>query len=300
MSKLIYKYKQLNQRISYEESLKIIKKKHIVNYHLGQLKLFMCELLFLSKFIDLSGIHVLYVGAACGYHTHYMARLFSHWVFELYDKQPFDKIFYTKPLPNVKIHKEYFTNEKAIQYKNSNKKILFMCDMRDLEISNVADNIELLDNLIVEDMQMQMSWAKTMLPIATYLKFRLPYKLKSITYFKGSIYLQPYYKAGTETRLLIRNYEKTQKYDCVANDETMAYFNCCVKTQEQNTKWKQILESNNIVNNWDNNYSMFICNYYLKKKNKSLPDIQTVFDLFIDVVKFHQKLNDKKYDIIFN
>ena len=175
-----------------------------------------------------------------------------------------------------------------------------MCDMRDLDISSVSSNIEELDKLIIDDMNMQMDWAKTMQPIATYLKFRLPYDVKKLRYFTGTIYLQPYYKAGTENKLLIRNYEKTKEYDCVANDEKMAYMNCCIKTLEQNTKWKEILEKNNIVNNWDNNYAMFIVQYYLKKKNNIKPTKEEVYKLFIDIILYHQLSNDNKYDIIFN
>ena len=299
-NKFIYKLKQLKTKINYNESLEIIKKNKITNYHLGQLKLFMSELLFLSKFIHNKNILVLYVGAAGGYHTHYMATIFPHFMFELYDKNPFHEIFEKKKLNNIKIFHEYFTDELAIKYKNYKKNILFMCDMRDLEIKNVSDNIDDLDKLIIDDMNSQMNWAKTMLPIATYLKFRLPYKIPKITYFSGSIYLQPYNKNGTETRLLIRNYNKTKKYYCIENDEKMAYFNCCIRTLEQNTIWKDILEKNNIVNNWDNNYALYIIRYYLKKKYNTKPTNDEVIKTFLDIIKYHQKSNDRKYDIIFN
>jgi hypothetical protein len=301
MPKFIHKYKQLTDRISYEDAKKNIPE-GTLKYHLGQMKLLLSEVFFLLKYHNEENILVLYVGAADGYHTHYMARMFPQYKFHLYDKRDFHKIYTDEPQSNIELYHMYFTDEDAKYYSTLNYKILFMCDMRDLDIrtEKLKTDSEGTDNLVLNDMNLQMGWAKTMTPLATYLKFRLPYYQDTVDYFDGSIYLQPYSPLSTETRLLITNYDKMKTYNCKENDEKMAYFNCCIRHQPQNTKWNNIMKKHNIYINWDNTYALYVLEDYLKKKNNNQPTEEEVIKLFLDVVKYHSQSNEKKYSIIFN
>jgi hypothetical protein len=204
MTNFIYKYNQLEKRISYDDAKLTDAYKKITNYHLGQLKLFMTELFFLSHYYNLDNVLVLYVGAANGYHTHLMARLFPQFLFYLYDKSPFHKIYKDEPLPNVKLFHAYFSHQDAYKYKNNKKiKLLFMCDMRDLDVRHTQkdknkDSNTQMDSIVMKDMEDQLEWAIIMQPLASYLKFRLPYDVKKFKYFKGKIYIQPYSPLSTE------------------------------------------------------------------------------------------------------
>lgn len=301
MPKLIHKFNQLSERIGYEEGKKLIQKGNI-KYHLGQMKLLFSELYFLLKYQYEKDILVLYVGAADGYHTHYMARMFPQYKFHLYDKRDFHSIYTADPQSNIELYHMYFTDDDAKYYLSQKYKILFMCDMRDLDIrtEKMKSDSEGIDNLVMNDMKMQMAWAKTMKPLATYLKFRLPYDVAEMEYFDGSIYLQPYSPLSTETRLLITNYDKTKIYNCKEFDEKMAYFNMVMRTQPQNTKWNNIMKKHKIYINWDNTYGLYILEDYLKKKN-NIQDVkqEDVIKLFLDIVKYHSLSNERKYKIIF-
>lgn len=302
MPKLIHKFHQLTERIDYEESKKHIGEGHI-KYHLGQMKLLLSEVFFLLKYQHEKDILVLYVGAADGYHTHYMARMFPQYKFHLYDKRDFHKIYTDQPQSNIELYHMYFTDDDAKYYLSQKYKILFMCDMRDLDIrtEKLKDNKSGIDDLVMNDMKMQMAWAKTMKPLATYLKFRLPYDVPTMEYFDGSIYLQPYSPLSTETRLLITNYDKTKIYNCKEFDEKMAYFNMILRSKSQNTKWNEIMKKHNIYINWDNTYGLYILEDYLKRKdNVEEVKQEKVMDLFLDIVKYHSISNERKYKIIFN
>jgi hypothetical protein len=238
MPNFIYKYKQLKNRINYNVASTEAKESidPFPSYHLGQLKLFMCELFFLSRYVNLDKVIVLYVGAANGYHTHLMARLFPQFIFHLYDKTPFHKIFTDEPLTNIKLFHRYFTHENAYKYKKEKINLLFMCDMRDLDIKIATKDKKEneIDDLVAKDMEDQMEWAEIMQPVASYLKFRLPYYKKTYKYFKGTIYIQPYGPRSTETRLYITNHNVNNKkvYDCNKFDERMAYFNFITRAEQ--------------------------------------------------------------------
>ena len=311
MPHFIYKYKQLKNRIPYdvasakakEEREKEESSNSKQSFHLGQLKLFMCELFFLSRYINLDKVILLYVGAANGYHTHLMARLFPQFMFHLYDKTPFHKIYTNEPLPNVKLFHKYFSHQDAYVYKRKNMNLLFMCDMRDIDIKNAAKNKEEneIDDIVAKDMEDQMEWAEIMQPCASYLKFRLPWYIKRYKYFKGRIYLQPYGPLSTETRLYITNHNSDNKknYNCTKFDERLAYFIFFLRQEKISTKWDKILEKYNIRQKWDNIYSLFICESFLKKSNKRHTQDDTI-KFFIKIIDFHQEENKKKYSIIYD
>lgn len=283
-----------SNKITYNESLEICKNKNI---HLGQLKLFFTELLFLTMHAKPDDT-VIYVGAAPGYHTTKLADLFPKVNFDLWDRRKFE----TEQRKNIKLYREYFTDSSANMYsQNSNGRILFMCDLRNLSIGKMSrdKNIDGMDDIVSEDMVLQKKWCKIIKPAMAYLKFRLPYEIPKTKYFTGTIYLQPYTKISTETRLMTNDYDTEIVYDNLQFEKMLAYHNaynrCMSKTYK---KWKDITHKLNLKNNWDNCLALYTTRYYLKhiKNNRSMDDVA---DLFMDIVNFHIDKYGGKYDVLF-
>ncbi len=310
MTKFIYKPSQLTERINYEYA----KNNHTAfgkEYHLGQLKLLLSEIFFLSRYVHLQNVIVLYVGAANGYHTYYMAKkLFPMFTFHLYDRTRFHKNFFDKPSlgisnppDNIKLFMKYFTDEEAHVYKSKYENILFMCDMRNLDIkmfkNNDSDSADSMDKIVGDDMNDQMTWGKIMKPIASYFKFRLPYKESTFEYFDGTIYLQPYAPLGTESRLLVTDYTKMKTYDCAEFDEKCAYFNFFIRAKETKTKWNKIMKKNKLKIIWDTQYALFITEFYLKKMKQPHKKSDTV-KCFLDMLEYSQLENKKKFSRLYS
>ena len=101
--KFIYRYDQLVNRISFKEAEKQCSNFANHKYHLGQLKLLMSEILFLTKLAN-DNNKVVYVGAAEGYHISYLADMFPKLSFELWDATPFK----LEPRKNIKLITQIF------------------------------------------------------------------------------------------------------------------------------------------------------------------------------------------------
>ena len=77
--------------------------------------------------------------------------------------------------------------------------------------------------------------------------------------------MQPYAPYSTEARLYTRDYDTIIDYDNHEFDEKMAYFNCNIRDKIKYDYWIDMLEKNNLKNNWDNNIALFILKHYLEK-----------------------------------
>src|SRR3989337_580684 len=131
---MIYKYSQLSndERMNYDEMRKIDCGHVGREIHLGQLKLLITELMFLSKKSE-KGNKVVYVGAAEGYHTAKLADMFPQLTFELWDPGKFTVL----KRDNIKIFNAFFTTKNAQDYAHEGNNILFISDIRNLEISAI-------------------------------------------------------------------------------------------------------------------------------------------------------------------
>lgn len=293
---MIYKYSQIDKRISYGESSKIIArmKEEDKPLHWGQLKLFLSELLYLSMFNDRSYI-ILYVGAAEGTHISKLAEMFSQHKFILYDPRK----FVLKKLSNIELHNKLFTDEEASKYIGQGKNILFISDIRILAYGESKKNYSSeSDELVFDDMKYQMDWVKKIKPHRALLKFRTLYTQNKFEYFDGPIYLQQYSPPSTETRLLVKNYKKMKLYDAKEFDEKMAYYNCCIRPKKKSVRWKKVMDKLNLKNTLDMENMLYILEYYLIKakgmeRNKSDNE---VINLFKDVGGFFKKMNGQKYN----
>lgn len=292
---LIYKYSQIpdKNRITYDKSLLWCKNKR--QFHLGQLKLFFSELIFLVKYAK-PGHKILYIGAAPGYHINKLADLFPDLFFDLWDPREFE----IAPRANIKLYKEFFTDTSANAYAASEDKILLMCDLRTMRIALHKRNkdIEKMDELVDEDMKMQSRWCQIIKPEHAYLKFRLPYEIPKIRYLSGTIFLQPYTKISTEARLLTNDYDTKIIYDTKEFEEKLAWHNAKRCNSDHYNKWKSIIEKYNLYNCWDNAMGLHIVHFYLKhiKQDSSEDKVGT---LFMEIIKFHSDKYGKRYGVIF-
>lgn len=290
-----YRYSQLKNRISFKYAVDKYNHK-TPKYHLGQLKLMITELFFLSK-VSKPNNKVLYVGAANGYHIEKLAELFPSLQFDLWDPGHFE----VKEGKNIKIFRKFFTDDEANKYATEGSNILFMCDMRTLKIAEYKkqnDN-EAMDYLVMDDMSMQQKWIQIINPIYAYLKFRLPYDIPKFKYLKGTIYLQPYSPLSTETRLLTNNYHSFKEYDSLEFDEKLAHFNYIDKYQIKTDKFKDCMQKYKFKNMWDNILALYVSKYYIFRKYNIKSD-EKACELFMDIIKFHQKRFGNKYDILFD
>lgn len=296
---LIYKYSQIsnNHRISYEESIQLCKKS--IKMHLGQLKLFFTELLFLTLCTK-PGDKIIYVGAAPGYHITKLADLFPDINFDLWDPRKFE----TEERKNIKLYNDYFTDTSANSYAQdelNNERLLFICDLRTLKIGEYKKfkDIDRMDELVDDDMIMQKRWCQIIKPEYAYLKFRLPYIVPRTEYLSGTIYLQPYTKISTEARLLTNNYDDNVIYDNIIFQEKMAYHNGYTRCRSKHyNKWKNIMEKYDLINNWDNALALHIIHFYLKHIKKKNSE-EEVGKLFMEIIDFHMKKYGNKYNVLF-
>lgn len=184
----------------------------------GQRKLLINEILFLTKYGDLSK-KVVYVGAAPGHHIAIVAKMFPNHEFHLWDPEKFAiPAKLTKAgnqNANITIFNAPFTNTDALNYRGQS--VLLISDLRNLStgVNRAAMNPklravqEIKDELnIVQDNLLQQRIVAIMEPASAMLKFRLPYVLpegmNDYWYSDGDIWLQPWSKHQSgEVRLIL-------------------------------------------------------------------------------------------------
>jgi hypothetical protein len=191
--------------------------------HWGQRKLLIGEIEFLIANVACQDIShtVVYAGASPGYHITFLSKLFPSVTFELYDTSE----FLVKATEKIKLHNESFTDNIAKYYTNRN--ILFISDIRNLEMSDHFEDRKFVENLVRQDMNNQAKWVKIMKPLKAILKFRLPWNTEKTKYLKGEITLPVWGpQTTTETRLIVSgNYEEEIEYDNRLYESEMFCFN---------------------------------------------------------------------------
>lgn len=189
--------------------------------HIGQLKLFLCELWFLNNYQHLCNT-VVYVGTGKGKHIGFLAKLFPHLTFHLYDPREFHLSLYERP--NIVLYTKengYFTQEIANQWIN--KPILFISDIRTGDPLDAACDF---NKCVNRDMKDQMSWVITVKPLKSMLKFRLPYSPGKTHYFDGLLKFGIFAtKSSTEFRLIVDQHYTFKDYDHQTIEEQCYHFN---------------------------------------------------------------------------
>jgi hypothetical protein len=265
--------------------------------HLGQLKLLVTEIHFLSKYSK-DGMTVLYVGSAPGTHITKLEQLFPNLNYELWDIRKFD----VQASHNIKLHNKYFTDDDMKQYIDNGKNILFISDIRNSphDIDAVTEKKKYYDEfekIIREDMEKQLKWVTTIKPFASSLKFRLPYTEK-MNYLTGDIWLQAYSPASTEMRIFATGYNKQIEYDGVDTDMRAAYFNFKLRC-DGCSKWSDAMRKYKIKNTWDNCYAFDILAYYIQNTQNEKVTKKKVVRLFMKTLDFFKDMNKRKYGVLF-
>ena len=186
--------------------------------HVGQRKLLMCELDFLSDYAVGKEVVVVYAGAAPGTHVTVLLDLFPNVTFHMYDTKPFSSSLYSrtthKPRDNVLLFEKYITVDIAATYKG--KDVLYMSDIR----SDAADDSVAGDNTL------NMAVVQAMDPVAAMLKFRLPYSKGCTTLPQGELRHQCWGgPVSTEVRLVCTRPYTPVEYDHETHEQRMCHHN---------------------------------------------------------------------------
>tara|TARA_Y100000813_G_scaffold19163_1_gene12808 strand:+ start:314 stop:1114 length:801 start_codon:yes stop_codon:yes gene_type:complete len=163
--------------------------------HLGQRKLLLTEVNFLTNYHDLSK-NVVYIGAAPGHHIDFLSTLFPDHTFYLYDPRDFaiDKT------DKILIFQKYFELNDAKHLDN----FLLISDIRQ-EVNVTTMSQQEICNIVMEDMNLQKNWVLNLKPRVSLLKFRIPLFCDSFEYFNGELLEQPWAPESTyETRLIVK------------------------------------------------------------------------------------------------
>ena len=171
--------------------------------HLGQRKLLLTEVNFLTNYSDLSK-NIIYIGAAPGHHIEFLSTLFPDHTFYLYDPRDFaigktDKIL---------IFQKYFELNDVKDLDN----FLLISDIRQEVNVNTMSQQEIC-NIVLEDMELQKGWVLNLKPEVSLLKFRIPLFCDTFEYFNGELIKQPWAPESTyETRLIVRDTSEYKIY----------------------------------------------------------------------------------------
>ena len=308
---IISKYSQLTDKMHYKKADKVCKRGKYM--HLGQLKLFFTELLFLTKYAS-PGDKILYIGAAPGYHTWILAGMFPECNFELWDPRKFARIYRDKPRKNVILYNEMFKNSAARGYKEGSENCLLLCDIRDLDVAGTknVNDLNSFQIIVGKDMELQLEWCRIIRPKKAYLKFKLPYAgggNGTSEYLQGTIYLQPYSKISNETRLSTSDYDTMQSYNVLEFEEKMAHHNATTRCSPYNEDvWEDIMKKNNLRSSWDTVYALYVTFSFVKRKygtGKDADLMQLAVDEYLEIIKIHKeeyilrKISTARFEALF-
>lgn len=199
--------------------------------HNGQLKLQMGEIEFLTKYGHLSDT-VVYVAAAPGVHTPYLAKLFPRHTFHLYDPAPFRMALSRHPEVADRIHatQAFFTDETAREWadRSRDRPVLLINDIR-----AASDDMpyEEFESRVAADNESQRRWYRIIRPAAAMIKFRWPFTTKTptgtATYLKGRFMTQAFPPVmSAETRLMVEGPDAPDvEHDYREYEEKMFYHN---------------------------------------------------------------------------
>lgn len=189
-------------------------------YHIGQLKLLISEIFFLTEKlekIDDYGICI-YIGSAGGFHIPILANMFPNILFMLYDGAK----HYINPTHNIIIHQELFLEHNVEMFKEMG--VYFISDIRvphheDYQFEKNVHKDNLLNRYIVMNLN----------PKYSLLKFRYPYDIDNndeITHLNGEILFQTFAPLkSSETRLIPYNNKDLVEGDNIKYEDQLMYFN---------------------------------------------------------------------------
>jgi len=199
--------------------------------HAGQLKLLCSEIDFLLRFGEEGSeqgpprMTVIYAGAAPGLHIPKLAQMFGHLRFVLID--PAESAI--EDGAQIRVVRARMTNELAAHVAETyGPDLLFVSDVRVGPQDDGKGESGIEHQLRVQaDMDAQLGWHHILNPVASMLKFRLPWDLSATTtYLDGEIRFPIFGRALThEARLVVRRGARHVQYDNARYERQMAFFN---------------------------------------------------------------------------
>ena len=263
---------QIKNQLSYKDQKLSSEEFHdysCSNLHIGQRKLLITEILFLSMYNlqKLSPLKkedlvnnlpankkipiVIYAGAGPGTHLLVLLKLFPGIVFHNYDMTKFDKnlVKNNYKFPNNFLYQQLFLDKQINHYSylaDQGYLIYFMSDIRtayndfkkkreDIKKSDLDNEFE---ECVRSDNNLMEKFITKIKPISTLFKFRLPFNSDSTyKYLDGKIMLQPWSKnRSTECRLIIENLSNNRQkiypykeYDKQTFENSFCYLNLVIK-----------------------------------------------------------------------
>jgi hypothetical protein len=225
-------FKDIKKRMKYHSNEGI--KNELTDLHKGQRKLMVMELDFINYIWDEivknkleDKIIFVYVGAAPSNHTTLLADLFPNWKFVLYDPREMHPAL--DNYKNIEINIKFFMDEDCERFKKDGYRVLLVSDIRDMTVAKNED-FNKREGIIFNDMKMQMDWVKIIKPLASSLKFRLPYTEGKTNYFDGKCKIQCWApKQSTEGRLFVPQNYKMTTYNNKEHEEKSFYFNNVIR-----------------------------------------------------------------------
>ena len=189
--------------------------------HWGQLKLLLSEIEFLTPFHGQS-LLVVYAGAAPGVHLPVLASMFASMRFVLVDPQP--SMIANGEYANLEVVRGFMTEDLASEFAGQQQPLVFISDVR--VAGEAGESDEAQQDRIQRDMDAQRRWVEIMDPVASMLKFRLPWRRGVTNYLGGRLYFPVYGKALThEARLVVPRGASAVDYDNRRYEQHMAHFN---------------------------------------------------------------------------
>ena len=254
--------------------------------HIGQTKLFLTTLQFLTKYIPKNKeTHILYPGSAYGQNIHILSKLFPNCYWYLIDPSPFYKELHLNNDNILHMSHELFTNKDAHYFREKlkGKFTVFISDIRNLTIEN---DWSLHEIYIDKDMYYQYNWCKIFNADISFLKFRIPRLSNEYTYFDGELFIQPFAPlTTTETRLVVKKNAKDKIYYLNDYEDKIYYHNrilrVCNYSKLHNYKYKYF------CNCFDCTSFFLILENYIKIYNSEL----SVYDLLKKIFKHLQSFN---------
>ena len=199
----------------------------------GQRRLLLAELEFLTAHAPLALFSspaptVVYAGAAPGAHLSYLARLFPSLSFHLIDPAPFKL---PHAAPNHTIHSQLFDDALALDYCGQD--VLFISDVRSADLFH--STVRAVDAAIERDLSDQMRWHELMAPLASMLKWRLPWTEGETDYLEGEVRLPVWgSQSTTEGRLWVKGGAGYRRWKHRTFEQQMYHFNTRQRVQLHN------------------------------------------------------------------
>lgn len=171
---------------------------------------------------------VVYAGAAPGTHITLLSEMFPDVLFVCVDPAPFTvKAAENRIITRQELFTDDLAREMADKYREG---LLFVSDIRAVDWERAT--FQQVEEQVMWDMDAQRRWHEIMKPIASELKFRLPWGAGKTPYPEGVIYYPVWGPiTTTEARLVCRGDAPLFQYDNKAYEDEMFYFNTTRRVQ---------------------------------------------------------------------